>query len=278
MARSKVFLPLLVALVFAFFGGFIAYKWALAQKAVPSAPQAALTTDVVNVAVAAADIPWGTKLCSENIQMNSFLKKSLPAGYFTDASALAGRVLSTPVKQWDIILEARLAPTSITTGGVTAIITPGKRAIAVRGDKIVGLAGLIKPNDRVDVLVTLENREDKQQTTKVVLENIPVLAAGAQMQKNDRGEALPVDVYTLEVTPEDGEKLALAANEGKLQFALRSVIDGETVLTSGATVSDTLDSYLARTTASPLAKKEDVQAKAVSVEIIRGTVRENVKF
>jgi len=281
MARSKVFLPLAVALVFAFLGGVIAYKWAQSQKAVQVVQQAASSDDVVSVAVAAADIPWGTKLSTDNIKMRDFLKKSLPeslpVSYFTDQAALASRVLSTDLKQGDIILESRLAPTSISTGGVTAVITPGKRALAVKGDKVVGLAGLIKPHDRVDVLVTLGNHDDRQQTTKVVLENITVLAAGTQMQKNDKGEALPVDVYTLEVTLDDGEKLALASNEGKLQFALRSAIDPDTVLTSGATVKDTLESYLARAS-SPAIKKPDVQTSAFSVELIRGTSRENVKF
>ncbi len=270
MARTKVFLPLVVALVFAILGGLIAYKWAQAQKVVPGALKSAQSSDVVDVAVAAADIPWGTKLATEHVQMNGFLKKSLPTGHFTNQESIAGRVLSMPVKQGEIILESRLAPTSITTGGVTAIITPGKRALAVKGDKIVGLAGLIKPHDRVDVLVTLENHDDHKQTTKVVLENIVVLAAGTQMQKNDKGEALPVDVYTLEVTPEDGEKLALASNEGKLQFALRSVIDADTILTSGATVNDTLDSY-ARISGAP-------EEKPYVMEIVRGKERELVRF
>ncbi len=270
MARSKVFLPLAVALAFAFLGGVIAYKWAQSQKAVQVVQQAATSNDVVSVAVASADIPWGTKLSTDYIQMSSFFKKSLPAGYFTEPAALASRVLSTDVKQGDMILESRLAPTSISTGGVTAVITPGKRALAVKGDKVVGLSGLIKPHDRVDVLVTLGNNDGRQQTTKVVLQNITVLAAGSQMQKNDRGEALPVDVYTLEVTPEDGEKLTLAANEGKLQFALRSIIDAETILTSGATVGDTLDSY-ARNSGKP-------EEKPFMMEIVRGKEREIVRF
>ena len=110
-----------------------------------------------------------------------------------------------------------------------------------------------------------------------MLENILVLAAGPQMQKADKGES-PVDVYTLEVTPEDGEKLALASNEGKLHFALRNVIDNEIVLTRGATVADTLESY--RGSASPAAQPLEVSAGAdyYSVEVIRGTSRDKVDF
>ena len=87
-----------------------------------------------------------------------------------------------------------------------------------------------------------------------------------------------MDVYTLEVTPEEGEKLALASNEGKLQFALRNVTDSETVLTAGATVGDTLESYRSRGPAKLAEAKPQASARAFYVEIIRGTDRENAKF
>jgi len=276
MARTRVFLPIAVALVFAVAGAFIAYKWAQSQR--PAARRTAdVSGDVVNVAVAAAQIPWGAQLSTENIQMKAFLSKSLPAGCFTDPAALKDRVAIAPLDVGDIIVESRLAPVGA-AGGIAAVVTPGNRAVAVRGDKVVGLAGLIRPRDRVDVLVTIETRDgaEKGPVTKIVLENILVLAAGPQMQKGDKGES-PVDVYTLEVPPDDGEKLALASNEGKLHFALRNTTDSEIVLTRGATVVETLDSYRARSTA-PDARTLDAPAGYYSVEVIRGTSRANVDF
>jgi pilus assembly protein CpaB len=269
----------MVALIFAVVGAFIAYNWAQSQRPVVQERTADVSGDVVNVAVAAAQIPWGTQLSTENIQMKAFLRQSLPAaGYFTDPAALSARVAIVPLEEGDMILESRLAPVGA-TGGIAAVITPGNRAVAVKGDKVVGLAGLIKPRDRVDVLVTIEHSEDGKETepvTKVVLENILVLAAGPQMQKEDRGES-PVDVYTLEVTPDDGEKLALASNEGRLHFALRNTTDSEIVLTRGATVAETLESY--RGSAAGSADRPiEVSAGYYSVEVIRGTSRANVDF
>jgi pilus assembly protein CpaB len=214
--------------------------------------------------------------------MRPFLKKSLPtAGYFVDPAALADRVLIAPLEQGDIILESRLAPTGVTTGGIAAVITPGNRAIAVKGDKIVGLSGMIKPHDRVDVLVTIENKKGgkgKQKITKIVLENILVLAAGTQMQKDGKNkDEAPFDVYTLEVTPDDGERLALASNEGKLHFALRNQLDSEIVLTRGATVGETLESYRS-TEVKSVTKRPYVRASSYPVDVIRGTQRKKVNF
>ena len=116
------------------------------------------------------------------------------------------------------------------------------RAIAVKGDKVIGISGFIKPGNRVDVLVTLKDPRTKNETTKMVLSNVLVLATGTEIQESNDGKASPVDVYTLEVDPDQGEKLALSAAEGKLQFALRNNMDMDTVLTKGATVSKTLAS------------------------------------
>jgi pilus assembly protein CpaB len=123
----------------------------------------------------------------------------------------------------------------------------------------------------VDVLVTLEDKKRKREMTKIVLENLLVLATGTQIEENDKGEPAPVDVYTLEVTPEEGEKLTLAATRGKLQFALRNVTDGETVFTKGATVQGTLSSYR-----PPVSRK--VLRQRTTVEVIKGSEVKKVKF
>jgi pilus assembly protein CpaB len=284
MARIKVVVPIAIALVFAFAGALIAFNWAQSLKADPGARKASVQGDVVEVAVAASQVPWGTKLSVDDIEMRGFLKKSLPEGFFTEKAELANRVLVIPLEAGDIILESRLAPTEVTSGGIAAVITPGNRAVAVKGDKVVGLAGLIKPHDRVDVLVTLDNDNGRQggdPVTKVVLENILVLAAGTQIQKGGKGKKgeaaeAPVDVYTLEVTPEEGERLALASHEGRLHFALRSALDSEIVLTKGATVRTTLASYRYRTAKG--AVKSSVGSSSFPVETIHGTSRTRVNF
>jgi len=269
MRRWKALIPVALALIISVAGSGLLYKWLKSQTAPRETVK--VESEAVPVAVAAADLPWGTKIKSEMIKTIPFLKESLPAGYVENAATLHGRVLIAPLKTNEPVTEHRLAPTSVTVGGVSAVIKPGKRAIAVKGDKVIGISGFILPGNRVDVLVTMTDPRTKSEVTKLVLENVPVLATGTQLQENGKDEPAPVDVYTLEVAPEEGEKLALAAARGKLQFALRNITDGETVRTRGATISQTLAS-LSQTSSKPVSEKRRRWApkQSVTVEVIKG--------
>lgn len=241
MGKWKAVFPILVAIMIALIGAFAASKWFKKQA---SNVKCETIGETAQIAVAAVDLSKGTKLTAETLTLAAFVKNNLPSGYFTNIAGPNGRVLLSPLKKNELILESKLAPVSVTTGGVSAVIPPGKRAIAVKGDKVLGLSGLIQPENHVDVLVSITNPETKNEVTKIVLEDILVLAANTQIEKGAKeGEAAPVDVYTLEVTPEEGEMLSLAATQGKLQFALRNPMDMDKVLTSGATISDTLASF-----------------------------------
>ncbi len=107
------------------------------------------------VVVAAVDLTWGTSLTGDMIKVVPYLKESLPPGYFSDAAAVIGRTIIYPVKANEPIFESKLAPTTVAMGGVAALVTPKKRAMAVKVDKFVGVSGFIHPGNRVDVLVTL---------------------------------------------------------------------------------------------------------------------------
>jgi pilus assembly protein CpaB len=275
MGRWRIVLPIAVALFVALLGGFLTYRLVKNQMI---APEGAKKTAIVPIAVAAIDLPWGMKLTKEKIASAKFLKETLPPGYFEDLAALEGRVLLSPLKTGEPILESRLAPVSVTTGGIAAVIKPGKRAIAVKGSKVIGLAGLIRPGNRVDVLVTTTDPTTKRETTKIVLEDMPVLAAGTQMVTNEKGEASPVDVYTLEVTPEDGERLAFVSKKGSLQFALRNPVDTDTVLTRGATMRETLASFRAETPQVIANPQRFIRPATRSVQVIKGTKVSEVKF
>jgi pilus assembly protein CpaB len=241
MGRWKAFIPIALALVIATGGSFLLYKW-LQIKTAPKEVVQKVEAEAVSVVVAVVDLPWGTKLQKEMLKTVPFLKESLPNGYQSDLTKLEGRIVISPLKATEVVLESRLAPESVTVGGVSAVIKPGMRAIAVKGNKVIGISGFIKPGNRVDVLVTLKDPRTKTETTKMVLSNVLVLATGTEIQEKADGKTSPVDVYTLEVDPEQGERLALSAAEGKLQFALRNNMDMETVLTKGATVTKTLAS------------------------------------
>ncbi|MEW6440385.1 MAG: Flp pilus assembly protein CpaB [bacterium] len=268
MGKWKAVVPILVAVVIALVGSSMTYKWAK-QQTVPTQTVEA-EAETAQVAVAAVDLGWGTQLTGDKVKLLTYLKASLPPGHFSAASDLEGRVIILPVKQDEPILESRLAPTSMATGGVSAIVKGGHRALAVKGDNVLGLSGLIRPGNRVDVLVSYSTRADDKEITKVVLENVLVLATGSEVRGKGGDETQPVDVYTLEVTPEDAEKLALAATQGKLHFALRNAMDTETVLTKGATIAETLSSFRLGQVVVHKGVPKPVVRTGVSVEVIRG--------
>lgn len=278
----KSVIPILVSIVIALGGTWFIYKWVQGQRAPKEVVQ--IQTDAIPVVVAAADIPWGTKLQPEMTKILPFLRESLPSGHFTSFNDLKDRVLILPLKANDPITEHRLAPVSVQTGGISAVLPAGKRAVSVKGDKVIGLAGLVNPGNIVDVLVTVDGSkgDNEESRTKLVLEKIPVLATGTQIQKNEKGEPTPVDVFTLEVTPEESEKLALAATEGKIQLSLRSITDTESIYTEGMTIPKLLTSLSLNKYRPVPPKTEPVKAgpapvkrwtpkPSVSVEVIKGT-------
>jgi pilus assembly protein CpaB len=255
------------------------------------------------VVVAAVDLSWGTALTDEMLKKVDFLKGSLTGGFFSDSSSLVGRVLIYPVKANEPIFESRLAPTDVKVGGVAAVITPQKRAVAVKVDKVIGVSGYVHPGNRVDVLMTVGTGRTYAPVTKTILENILVLAVGSETQqrKGFEEKSSPTDVITLEVTPGEAEKLALAATEGRLQLALRNFSDTENVVTQGTTLSTLLGSYSQESTkeekpaarrevevkkpvsqgATPptLARKLEIEKPAAfTVELIKGSKVSEVKF
>jgi pilus assembly protein CpaB len=299
MGKFRALVPIAISLIIAITGTVFLYKWIERQRG-PKEIVEVEKVEAAPIVVSAGNLPWGTKLKPEMIKMAPYLKESLPVGYFTSTIDLKGRVIVAPLKLNEPITEAKLAPTSVKTGGVSAVLKPGMRAIAVKGDKVIGLSGFINPGNRVDVIVTVEEPKTKKIKSKIFLENIAVLATGTQIEKNEKGEPMPVDVYTLEVSPEQSEKVALAASEGRLQFALRGVTDSEDLLTKGVSVPELLayqrwseqqkiapkrpadsnkgTSHKRVNRNSKIKRKRWVPRGSVTVEIIKGTKIEKKKF
>ena len=275
MGKWKTIAPIVISIVIAITGSVFIYKWINLKTAPKEVVK--VESEAVPIAVAAVDLQWGTQLKPEMIKTTPFLEESLPVGHFTRTADLNNRVVIATLKKGEPVVEHRLAPVSIKTGGVSAVLESGKRAVAVKGDKVMGMSGFVNPGNRVDVLVTLEDPKTKLDKTKVVLENIPVLATGTQIQKNEKGEPAPVDVYTLEVTIEDAEMLSLAASQGKLQFALRNITDSEPVLTKGTTISETLASLSTREPKKKATKTWQPRSNSVTVEVIKGNDLKNQK-
>ena len=261
-----------LAMVVALAVAALSYGWI--KEMAQSQSQARETQPVV---VAAADLTWGTSLTGDMVKVVPYLKESLPAGYFSDVSGVNGRTIIYPVKAGEPVFESKLAPTTVSSGGVAALVTPKKRAMAVKVDKVVGVSGFVHPGNRVDVLVTLsKNERANSPMTKIVLENILVLATGTELEKAGKQEKpQQVDVITLEVTPEEGEKLALAATEGKLQLALRNFTDTDNAQTRGTTIPGLLAaqsaSQPAQKSASKAVRVQRAPSPSVTVELIRGS-------
>jgi len=241
MGRWKAIIPIGLALGIAMAGSYHLYNW-LETRSTVSTVEAMPTLPVSPVAVAVMDLKIGTKISEEMLSTARYLQESIPPGAYVNATDLTGRVVISPIKKDEPILDSRLASSDVTSGGIAAVVKEGKRAVSVKGNKVIGISGLINPMNHVDVLVTIEDPKTEKEVTKMVLENILVLATGTEMQSDGKGQPAPVDVYTLEVTPEEGESLALASSKGTLQFALRNSKDKETVLTEGATVERALTS------------------------------------
>jgi pilus assembly protein CpaB len=271
------------------------------------------------IAVAAVDLPWGTFITRGQIKKVDFLKESLPPGSVSDPNELVGRTIIYPIKAYEPVLESRLAPTTTPDGGPAVLIGAGKRAMAIKVDKVVGVSGFIYPRHRVDVLVTLREKDPAKHlgpVSKTVLENLQVLAVGtdltAKTEKDRVGEkigektggkiggknekAVPVDVVTLEVTPEEGEKLALATTEGKIQLALRNYTNIEPISTTGITIPELLASCTdsnapvkpkievkgpgteKRKTRIKVVRKAPPPNKPFIVELVKGDKISEVKF
>lgn len=193
-----------------------------------------------SVLVAAQDIPEGVRIDKLAVSTASWPVMAVPAGAFAVSDSVVGRVTRVTVFKGEPIVPGRLAPSG-TGPGLEVKITPGKRAMAVKINDVVGLAGLIQPNSRVDVLVTLkeENKQDKQRA-KVFMSNMRVLAVGTEVQRDSEDKPQTATTAALEVTPDEAERLAVAMNQGTIQLVLRGYGDPDSVKTGGATSTEVL--------------------------------------
>jgi pilus assembly protein CpaB len=211
------------------------------------------SSPVTKIVVAAIDLPLAAKIGPQDVKLEDWPKDHLPPGVATDPKELIGRIMISRVLAGQPVLPTMLAAKNA-GNGLAALIPPNMRAIAVRVDDVVGVAGFIHPDDRVDVLVTLRpNRPGAETTSKVFMQNVKVLAVGQEVETADRARlhATPATVATLLVSPSDAERLTLAAAEGRLILTLRSWTDSLPVETEGAQPSGLLGEPVAQGPAAP---------------------------
>jgi len=266
----------------------------------------AFSKDMTRVAVAKVAIPLGTKIVPEQVMMVQFPRESMPDGTFENADKLAGRVAIMNIAAREPITDSRLAPEG-TAGGLSAVIPEGYRAMTVKVDDVVGISGFIMPGTLVDVVVVITPEDASRGAgpiSKIVLQNIKVLANGQNIDKpENQRDVNSVKAVTLQVTPEQAEKLALATSEGRLQLVMRNSIDQGDEETTGVNKQKLLGGEHAtpapepgslkseqpkselkprpvrRVSVEPEAKRAASPAPPrASVEVIEGAKKRNVDF
>ena len=221
MNRSRLLFIGFVALALGAFVSFVVYKNVLSRSSAGNEPGA-------DVIVAANDIQVGAKLQDGDIRMVKVPASVVPPNSFRSRSQIVGRGVILPIQKGEFILPSKLAAENAGSG-LPALIPPGMRAVSVRVNEVVAVAGFVIPGTRVDVLLTGNPMGANEPQTTTVLENVAVIAAGQRLERNAAGEPQSTPVITLLVSPDDAQKLTLASSQGHIQLSLRNPVDTKKV-------------------------------------------------
>ena len=228
MARKRVLSVLLLAITVGAIFALGTYRYVQAK------PATASTVSTTQVMVAASNLNLGAALRAEDLRAVPWPTEAMPPGVFSTPNDLIGRGLIQPVAQNEPILPGKLAPVGA-GAGLPPIIPDGMRALSVRVNDVIGVAGYVLPGTKVDVLVTVSpTAKTEDMTSKVILTNVQVLAAGTRIERDvEKDKPISVSVVTLLVDPLQAEALTLASTEGKIQLALRNPLDATMPVTPG---------------------------------------------
>ena len=229
MARIRIFLVLVIAVTA---GGALSYAtYNYVQKGGTTKTVSMPTRPVI---VAASNLEIGAELRAEDIRVIEWPANAVPQGAVSDPEEVVGRGVILPVIQYEPILPMKLASKEAGVG-LPPAIPPGLRAVSVRVNEVIGVAGYVVPGTRVDVVVVVSpSSKQEDMTSKVILTDVQVLAAGTKLEQDGNAEKpVAVNVVTLLVNPEEAERLTLASTEGKIQLALRNPLDKENPPTTG---------------------------------------------
>ncbi|UTY58811.1 Flp pilus assembly protein CpaB [Massilia sp. erpn] len=280
MRNTRALIMMIVAIALAFLAVVMAAQWINAQAAGSTS----------KVAVAQTDISLGARINPDMIRMVDWPASVTPPGAINDPKVLASRVTRASIQRGEPLLESKLAPPG-TQGGLSAVVAEGKRAMTVRVNDVIGVAGFALPGNFVDILVNTQEENLKAQgnreasISKIVLERILVLAV-AQESSRDETKPKVVNAVTLELTPEQVEKLDLARSVGTLSLVLRNQVDPDPAKTTGATKSTLLTGQqpapapaVAKAPApKPVARRIAVVPQGEKVEMIKGLERSSQQF
>ena len=233
----------------------------------------AYTKNLGQVVVAKVEIPVGSRIIAEQLTVAQFPRNVIPEGAISSMEKLVDRVAIVRIAPREPVTESRLAPVGA-AGGLSSVIPEGYRAMTVKVDEVVGVSGFIMPGTLVDIVVVTQPPKatgQEEMISKIVLQNIKVLASGQNIDKpkNDREVERSVRAVTLQVLPEQAEKLALASSEGRLQLVMRNSVDQGDEATPGANKSSLLSGERAMPVPEPGIGGREVKTAPVAVRRAR---------
>jgi len=273
--QNRLKIALVVAVFFGLIAAYGIYNF-LSHRQKEADSLRAANQDIV---IAAQDIPPGTTLNDEAVKKGMLKttpwpKTSIPAGAFSSTQQIIGKVNRVKILANEPILESRLAGEG---AGLTVRLEAGKRALAVRVDEIIGVSGFIVPDDRVDIILTTTplGADQSNRISKIVLQNKRVLSVAQSTEQKDGKPQLARSI-TLEVTPEEAEKLSLASQEGQIVMALRGLGDDAQTSTIGSSKRDLL--ALAAAPRKSGESRTPPPPDKYRVEVIHGSSRNVVEF
>jgi pilus assembly protein CpaB len=240
-------------------------------------PGKTVTIPTTRIAVAGSDLDIGDEITKDRVHLIDWPSNAAPANGISDPNEVIGRGLVMPMIQNEPFLELKLAPKDA-GAGLPPAIPPGLRAVSVKVNEVIGVAGYVLPGTHVDVVATVSPTQSSTDiTSKVILTNVLVLAAGTKIEQGEKDKKpIAVSVVTMLVDPEQAERLTLASTEGKIQLALRNPLDKTTPVTRGIKPAALLGAQattpraIARPgTVVPVASPLDLP----TVEVIRGDKR-----
>jgi pilus assembly protein CpaB len=217
MARRRGPLLLMISLLLAVFAAWVANNWIKARAV--STP----VTPMDHVITAAMDIPLGTKIEQRHLSMIETVSGKAPSGSFHEYPDVIGKVTSSSVLAGEMLLAPRLADSGAGSA-LAAVVAANMRAVTVRVDDVVGVAGFLLPGNHVDIIETEKDNQGNKVKAETILSNVKVLAVD-QTAASDSSQPMVVRAVTLEVTPADAETLLKGKTAGSIQLALRNPLD-----------------------------------------------------
>jgi pilus assembly protein CpaB len=280
MNRTRLLMIGVLALALGFLVSVYVYKDLQSKSGVSSDPG-------IDVIVAASDLQVGARVEEHDIKIIRIPSADLPEGAPRRRSDVLGHGVIIPITKGEFILPTKLAGENA-GAGLPSLIPPGMRAVAVKVNDVVSVAGFVTAGTRVDVLLTGTPNGGSEPQTTTVLQNVAVLAAGHTLERTSTGEAQNTPVITLLVSPDDAQRLALASSEGKIQLALRNPLDTKSpdVASSGARALYKLTAAPAPTVHAPVHRMLPVKmapapmpaSTGVSIEVYEGDKKQDVKL